>query len=93
MKGNQRRQSNDSAYLELTDVVAARIGDMLVLCYVVDKLSIASLAIVVCIAMDQVLEDRCMVLEPTAARSAILHAIIISVAGGKNEHVQRNELR
>lgn len=45
------------AYLEMADVVAARIGDMLVLCQIVDKLSIASLAVIVHATVDQVLED------------------------------------
>jgi hypothetical protein len=82
-----------SAYLEVTDVVAIRVGDMLVLCHEIHKLSIASLAVIVQGAIDQVLKDRCMVLEPTAAWSAILHAIAISVASVKYEYVcNGNEL-
>jgi hypothetical protein len=68
------------AYLEMTDVVAARIGDMLILCHIIDKLSIASVAIIVETTVNQVLEDRRMVLEPTVTWSVILHTISISVA-------------
>jgi hypothetical protein len=67
--------------------VAARIGNMLVLCYVIDKLSIVSLAEIVRVAIDQVLEDRRLVLEPTIAWSTIIHAIVTSVASVKNEHL------
>ncbi len=67
-------------YLEMADVVAARVGDVLALCHVIDKFSIASLAVVECIAMDQVLGDGCVVLGPAAAWSAVLRAIMIGVA-------------
>jgi hypothetical protein len=44
------------AHLEMTDVVAARTGYMLVLCPKINKLSIASLAVIMSVATDQVLQ-------------------------------------
>jgi hypothetical protein len=69
-----------TADLEMADIVAAGVGNVLILGDIAHELAVTALAVVVGIAMDEVIEDSAVVYEPAFAGAAVFLTRAVCVA-------------